>query len=56
MTTTEDDPREIVNVRLRSSSVARIDAIAHKMDWTRSQVMRTLFALGLRAWDRGERP
>lgn len=51
----DEDPREIVNVRLRHSSIEQIDKIAAQMDWTRSQVLRQLFALGMRAWERGER-
>lgn len=52
----EDDPRELVNVRLRHTSVEKIDREASKLDWTRSQMLRVLFALGMRAWERGERP
>jgi hypothetical protein len=40
---------------MRTSSVARVDAIAAEHDWTRSTALRTLLALGLRAWDKGER-
>jgi hypothetical protein len=50
------DPRVPVNVRLRRSSRDRVDAIAHEWGWDRATALRTLFALGLRAWDRGERP
>jgi hypothetical protein len=49
------DPRVNVNVRLRASSIHRIDRIATDRDWDRSDALRTLLALGLRAWDRGER-
>lgn len=53
--TTDDDPRVLIPVRLRASSVARVDKIAAERDWSRSAALRTLLALGLRAWDRGER-
>lgn len=51
-----DDPRINVNLRLRSSSARRVDSIAAEHDWTRAQTLRSLLALGLRAWDRGDRP
>lgn len=50
-----DDPRVLVQMRVRQSSLSKIDAIAEQLDWTRSAMMRTLLALGQRAWDRGER-
>lgn len=50
-----DDPRVLVQMRVRQSSLTKIDSIAQQLDWTRSAVLRTLLALGLRAWDRGER-
>jgi len=51
-----DDPRINVNLRLRVSSRSRVDAIAAERDWTRAQALRALLVLGLRAWDRGDRP
>lgn len=50
------DPREPVNLRLRRSNLMRVDAIARQWGWTRATALRTLLALGQRAWDRGERP
>lgn len=49
------DPRVYVPVRLRSSSLQKVDAIAAERDWDRSTTLRTLLALGLKAWERGER-
>jgi hypothetical protein len=54
--TTVADPRVNTNVRLRLSSMHRVDEIAAERDWNRAQVLRSLLLLGLRAWDRGERP
>ena len=50
-----DEPRVLVQVRLQAKNVKEIDGIAEDQDWTRSQVLRTLFSLGLKAWKRGER-
>lgn len=44
-----------MQLRIRPDSLARIDAIAADRDWSRSTALRTLLALGLRAWDKGER-
>lgn len=54
--TTAADPRANTNMRLRASALARVDSIAAAQDWNRAQALRTLLLLGLRAWDRGERP
>jgi hypothetical protein len=53
---TDPDPRVAVNLRLRRSSRDRVDTIAELHDWDRATALRTLLVLGLRAWDRGERP
>jgi hypothetical protein len=50
------DPRVAVNLRLRRTSRDRVDRIAGQLDWTRADTLRALVVLGLRAWDRGERP
>jgi len=50
-----EDPRITVQVRLRPSSIEEVDAIAAKHDWTRSQALRTLLALGLKAWKEDKR-
>jgi hypothetical protein len=47
-----DDPRMVIPVRLRASSVARLDEIAAAHDWSRSDAMRYLFRLGLAEHDR----
>jgi hypothetical protein len=49
------DPRVNVNIRLRSSSLKRVDEIAEEHEWTRAQALRTLCRLGLKAWDEGQR-
>lgn len=53
---TATDPRVPVNLRLRRSSRDRVDAIAGQRGWDRATALRTLLAMGLRAWDRGEQP
>ncbi len=50
-----DDPRILIPVRLRQSSVDQVDRIARENDWNRSQALRTLLALGLKAWKDGKR-
>lgn len=50
-----DDPRITVQVRFRSSSIAEVDEIAKAHDWNRSTALRTLLALGLKAWKEGRR-
>jgi hypothetical protein len=51
-----DDPRTPIHLRLRRSSVDQVDTIAQRTGWDRSTTLRTLLAIGLRAWERGERP
>ena len=53
---TDPDPRVAVNLRLRLSSRDRVDAIAARLGWDRATALRTLLLMGMRAWDRGERP
>ena len=50
-----EDPRQPVQVRLRQSSLTEVDAIAAEHDWDRSTALRTLLALGLKAWKEGKR-
>jgi hypothetical protein len=49
------DPRVGVQVRLRKSSLEQVDAIAAQYDWSRSDALRTLLMLGLKAWKDGKR-
>lgn len=44
------DPRVMVSLRLRQSSVEELDRLAAEYDWDRSQVLRTVLALGLSTW------
>lgn len=46
--------RELVGVRL-GPSLEDIDRIAADNEWTRSQVIRKLLAIGLEQWKKGRR-
>lgn len=51
MPKTDLDQRIVVPVRIRRSSVARVDAIAAERGLTRSDVLRELLAAGLGTLD-----
>lgn len=42
-----EEPRVLVQVRIRAAALAEVDAIAKAEDSTRSQVLRNLLAEGL---------
>lgn len=48
----DDDPRDVFPVRLRRSSIAKLNAIAAAHEgWTPSEALRHLLALGLAAYE-----
>lgn len=49
------DPLQMVTVKLRTSGLARIDAIADAEELTRTDVVRRLLRDGLAAHDRDRR-
>jgi hypothetical protein len=52
-----DEQRTVpVSMRLVHTGVARIDTLAETRGTDRSEVIKMLLRLGLKAWDRGDHP
>lgn len=51
----DEDKRILVGVRMTPTSIIAVDQIAKSQEWSRSQVIRKLLGLGLKAWTKGER-
>jgi hypothetical protein len=46
----DDDPRVLISsLRIRTSALIRVDALADERDWSRAEALRYLLALGLKA-------